>query len=98
VRAIASTGWDAFDVRVIGSTIVGGELTTSAYPEGYVQVRIRRRPRAWGTTVVIAGLAFTSAIDPLAVFVFGSAAAAEITRGWWRTGPVVRRAVREATR
>ena len=84
--AIASTGWEAYDARVIGSTIVGGELATSAYPEGYVQVRIRRRPRAWGATVVIAGLAFTSAIDPLAVFVFGSAAAAEITRGWWRTG------------
>ena len=48
VPSIASTGWDAFDVRVIGSTIVGGELTTSVYPEGYVQVRIRRRPRAWG--------------------------------------------------
>ena len=73
-------------------------ITTSAYPEGYVQVLIRRRPRAWGTTVVIAGLAFTSAIDPLAVLVFGSAAVAEITRGFWRTGPVVRHAVREATR
>jgi glycosyltransferase involved in cell wall biosynthesis len=98
VRAMASTGWDTFDVRVIGSTIVGGELVTSAYPEGYVQVRIRRRPRGWGTTVAIAGFAFTSAIDPLAGLVFGSAAVAEITRGWWRTGPVVRRAVREATR
>ena len=98
VRAMASTGWDSFDVRVIGSTIVSGELLTSAYPEGCVQVRIRRRARGWGATVVVAGLAFTSAIDPLAVLIFGSAAVAEITRGFWRTGPVVRHAVREATR
>ena len=98
VRAMASTGWDSFDVRVIGSTIVSGELLTSAYPEGWVQVRIRRRARGWGATVVVAGLAFTSAIDPLAVLIFGTAAVAEVTRGFWRTGPVVRQAVREATR
>jgi len=47
---------------------------------------------------VVAGLAFTSAIGPVAVFVFGAAVVAEITRGFWRTGPVVRHAVREATR
>jgi hypothetical protein len=97
VRASASTGWDSYDVRLLGSATVSGELLTSAYPEGYVQVRIRRRPRGWGATVVIAGLAFTSAIDPLAVLFFSCAAAAEIGRGVWRTGPVVRRAVREVT-
>jgi hypothetical protein len=98
VRAIASTGWDSYDVRLIGSATVSGELMTSAYPEGYVQVRIRRRPRGWGAGAVIAGLAFTSAVDPLAVLLFASLATAEISRGFWRTGPVVRRAVREATR
>jgi hypothetical protein len=85
-------------VRLIGSAIVRGDLVTSAYPEGYVQLRIRRRPRGWGVTFVLAGLAFAAAIDPLAALSFGGLAAAETGRGWWRTGPLVRRVVQEAIR
>jgi glycosyltransferase involved in cell wall biosynthesis len=96
VRVMTSNGWDSYDVRLIGSALVRGDLVTSAYPEGYVQVRIRRRPRGWGVTFVVAGLAFAAAIDPLAAFSFCCLAGAETGRGWWRTGSLVRRVVLEA--
>jgi len=95
---MTSNGWDSYDVRLIGSALVRGDLVTSAYPDGYVQVRIRRRPRGWGVTFVVAGLAFAAAIDPLAAFSFCCIAGAETGRGWWRTGPLVRHVVQEAMR
>jgi hypothetical protein len=98
VRVMTSSGWDAYDARLIGSAIVTGDLVTSAYPEGCVQVRIRRRPRGFGVTFVLAGLVFAAAIDPFAVLGVCCIAAAETCRGLWRTGPLVRRVVLEATR
>lgn len=91
VRALTSSGWEPYDVRLIGSAMVSGDLVTSAYPEGYVQVRIRLRPRGWGVTFALAGLAFAAAIDPLAILAFGIFAAAETGRGLWRVGPLVDR-------
>jgi hypothetical protein len=98
VRVMTSSGWDSYDMRLIGSATVRGDLVTSAFPERFVQVRVRRRPRGWGVTFVLAGLAFAAAIDPLAALSFGGLAAAETGRGWWRTGALVRRVLEEATR
>lgn len=98
VRVVTSSGWDSYDIRLIASSTVSGDLVTSAYPEGFVQVRIRRRPRWWGVAFVLAGLGFAAAIDPLVVAGFGCLAAAETGRGLWRTGPLIRRVMQEATR
>jgi hypothetical protein len=46
IRAIYPNGWEDYDARLLLSALILGELQTSSHPEGYVQVRIRTRPRA----------------------------------------------------
>jgi hypothetical protein len=45
IRVMYPTGWEDCDARLLLSTLVLGELQTSSHPEGFVQVRIRTRPR-----------------------------------------------------
>ena len=45
IRAICPDGWEDYDARLLLSPFAYGELQTSSHPEGYVQVRIRSRPR-----------------------------------------------------
>ena len=64
IRAIYPNGWEDYDARLLLSALVLGELQTSSHPEGYVQVRIRTRPRApqlvAGGLVAAAGTALVS--------------------------------------
>src|SRR5262249_37618943 len=65
IRALPSSGWEDYDARLLLSAFAYGELQTSSHPEGFVQVRIRMRPRIRRLT---AGLVMTIAaalIDPL---------------------------------
>jgi hypothetical protein len=91
VRALPSTGWDDYDAELLGSALVVGRLVTSSHPEGCVQVAVFRSPR-WRriaeAALLLAVLVFVSV--PLAI-VFGALVAIETGRGWWRTGPLVRR-------
>ena len=50
LRVVPGTGWEDFDARVIVGPFVIGELLTSSHPQGWVQVRVRRRLR-WRAVV-----------------------------------------------
>jgi O-antigen biosynthesis protein len=54
VRALPSSGWEDYDARLLLSAFAYGELQTSSHPEGFVQVRIRTRPRIRRLTAAIA--------------------------------------------
>jgi O-antigen biosynthesis protein len=97
LRVLPATGWEEHDARVVGSTVMLGDLVTSAHPEGCVQVRVRPRVR-WSRIglgaavgVLLLGLGMLPAAALVAV-VLG----VEALRGLVRTGPTVHRAVRQA--
>jgi hypothetical protein len=54
IRAISPNGWEDYDARLLLSPLLYGDLQTSSHPEGFVQVRIRTRPRWQAITVAIA--------------------------------------------
>jgi hypothetical protein len=92
LRVSAPSGWENFDARVFGSTLVMGELITSSHPPGCVQIRVRRRPRM--TVAVICAAACAMAmVEPIAAAVIGASALAEASRGVWRTGRLVRKTI-----
>jgi GT2 family glycosyltransferase len=45
IRVMYPSGWEDCDARLLLSPLVYGELQTSSHPEGFVQIRIRPRPR-----------------------------------------------------
>ena len=45
IRAVYPNGWEDYDARLLLSPFAYGDLQTSSHPEGFVQVRIRFRPR-----------------------------------------------------
>jgi len=93
-RVIPGTGWEAHDAELIGSTIVRGALVTSGFPEGAVQVRVRRRLRPTATVLWLLTLAVaTGVVGTAGAAIVVAVGAAEIGRGCWRVGPGVRRAV-----
>jgi glycosyltransferase involved in cell wall biosynthesis len=96
LRVLPATGWEDRDARLIGSSLVFGDLVTSAYPEGAVQVAVRRRLR-WRRLVPAALLiAAVGAAAPLVAAPLAALAVVQLGRGWWRTGPLVRRVLRAA--
>jgi O-antigen biosynthesis protein len=97
LRVLPATGWEDHDARVIGSTILWGDLVTTAHPEGCVQLRVRPRVRAlrFGVAVALATFLLVAGLMPAAALVL-AAVAVEATRGLIRLGPRVRRAVRAA--
>jgi hypothetical protein len=65
IRALPSSGWEDYDARLLLSAFAYGELQTSSHPEGFVQVRIRTRPRIRRLTAAI-GLTIAAAwVDPV---------------------------------
>ena len=54
IRALPSSGWEDYDARLLLSAFAYGELQTSSHPEGFVQLRIRMRPRIRRLTGAIA--------------------------------------------
>jgi hypothetical protein len=45
IRAIYPSGWEDHDALLVLSPFAYGELQTSSHPEGFVQIRVRLRPR-----------------------------------------------------
>jgi glycosyltransferase involved in cell wall biosynthesis len=77
VRVIEPSGWGDYDARLPLSALMLGELQTSNYPEGFVQVRIRMRPRAWPLVAAVAtGVAAAAVSPPLLVLLAFPAASA----------------------
>jgi hypothetical protein len=75
IRAIHPSGWEDYDARLLLSGLVYGDLQTSSHPEGFVQVRIRVRPRAQPLGVAIAaGTAAIVISPPVALLLLAPAA------------------------
>jgi hypothetical protein len=95
IRAMTPSGWEDYDARLLLSGLVYGELQTSSHPEGFVQVRIRPRPRrrrlVGGTVVVGAGAV---AVNPLFAVLF-IPVAASVARGAARARVLPTRVFRE---
>jgi uncharacterized protein involved in cysteine biosynthesis len=73
IRAMNPSGWEECDAQLLLSSAVYGELQTSSHPEGFVQVRVRVRPRrrvlAAGAAAAVGALVVTPllAVVPVAV-------------------------------
>jgi hypothetical protein len=64
IRATQPSGWEDCDARLLLSPFLVGKLQTSSHPEGFVQVRIRGRPRPWPLVVAVATLGAAAVVDP----------------------------------
>jgi hypothetical protein len=96
LRAIPANGWEDYDARFLGSTLVVGDLVTSSHPIGSVQLKVRRRLRWFALCSVALVITLAAMVNVVASAVLAAAAVTEVARGIWRTGPGVRRVVREA--
>ncbi len=96
LRIVPPSDWDERDVGIIGSTLVLGELVTSEFPTGVVQLRVRRRLRVGPAAGAGAGLALVVLIAPGLVPVMVGFVVAEVARGLWSTGPGMRAALGRA--
>lgn len=92
-RVLPASGWETYDARIMGSTLVRGDLVSSAHPIGCVQVRVRRRPR-WAFAALYASTAALCLVTrPVGALLVAALAAIEIVGGSWRTGGRIRRAI-----
>jgi O-antigen biosynthesis protein len=64
IRAVYPSGWEDYDARLLLSPFAYGELQTSSHPEGFVQVRIRFRPRRRIVAPIVAGAVAALVISP----------------------------------
>jgi O-antigen biosynthesis protein len=98
IRTMTPSGWEDYDARLLLSGLVYGELQTSSHPEGFVQVRIRTRPRRKrlaGCALVTGGVIVL--VNPLAGMV-ALLAAASIGRGTVRARRLPARLLGEPAR
>jgi O-antigen biosynthesis protein len=97
IRATYPSGWEDYDARLLLSPLVYGDLQTSSHPEGFVQIRIRTRPR-WPPLAVTlgAGLAATLLIPGLALLLL--APIASLTHGAVRARRLPARVLGEPVR
>jgi glycosyltransferase involved in cell wall biosynthesis len=65
IRMVQPTGWEHYDARLLLSTFAYGELQTSSHPEGFVQIRIRLRPRLRPLAAMIAVGIVGSLVHPV---------------------------------
>jgi glycosyltransferase involved in cell wall biosynthesis len=91
------TGWEDYDALLLGSALLSGELITSGFPEGAVQLRVRRTLRPLNTMITLLAAIAAWLLSPAAAFAVAAVAVLEVARGIWRTGPLVRRVVTRAT-
>jgi glycosyltransferase involved in cell wall biosynthesis len=80
IRAVHPSGWEDYDARLLLSPVAYGELQTSSHPEGFVQVRIRFRPRRRVIGVATASAAAALVISP-ALLVVPVVVAAGVAQG-----------------
>jgi glycosyltransferase involved in cell wall biosynthesis len=95
-RAIPANGWEDYDVRLLGSTLVVGDLVTSSHPIGSVQLKVRRRLRRFTLCSVAIAIILIGMVNVVPAALLTVAAGIDVARGAWRTGPGVRRVVRRA--
>jgi hypothetical protein len=83
LAVLASTGWEEYDCRVLTSTLVAGDVTSSTHIPGAVQVRVTARLRAapFAGLLLLAAVAATA--TPVAAIIVLAATAIELIRGTW---------------
>jgi O-antigen biosynthesis protein len=69
IRAVYPTGWEDHDARLLLSPFAFGELQTSSHPEGFVQVRIRFRPRLYVVPAAAAAAGAAVVLSPAVALV-----------------------------
>jgi hypothetical protein len=96
LRVAPGTGWEDFDARVVGGPFVVGDLLTSSHPQGWVQLRVRRRLRwpAVAAFLLLVGLVATA--DLLSVVIVLGAGLVEVVRELRRTRSTVHRVLKKA--
>jgi hypothetical protein len=95
-RIVPPTDWDQRDVGIVGSLLVLGDLVTSGFPAGVVQVRIRRRLRTGPAAGAVSLLVLAALTAPGLGLAVAAAVAADAAAGLWRTGPGLRTAIARA--
>jgi len=80
IRALAPRGREERDEQLLLSGSVYGELQTSSHPEGFVQVRVRARPRRRILAIAAAGIVGAILITPV-LAVVPAALALSVARG-----------------
>jgi hypothetical protein len=95
VHAVPASGWEDHDGRLYLSPLVRGELQTSSHPVGYVQVRVRCRPRLLPLLAVVLCAAAAALVSPALALLAGAAAVGTAGAGLARGRTVLRRVIRE---
>jgi glycosyltransferase involved in cell wall biosynthesis len=92
LTVLPSAGWEEPDATVLGSSLIAVDLVSVGQPAGVIQIRMRRRVRAlaWIVPPIVA---LAAALSLVLGLLLGTLGAVEIARGWWRTGPRLRRAM-----
>jgi cellulose synthase/poly-beta-1,6-N-acetylglucosamine synthase-like glycosyltransferase len=96
LRTISANGWEDYDARLLGSMLVTGDVVTSGHPVGSVQLRVRRRVRWIPLGLLLVPTVLLGLAHPIALAAGALVIAASASRGIYRTGPLVRRTIREA--
>jgi len=81
LRVVTATGWQPIDARTSCSALLSGALTSSSHPPGWVQVRIRCRPRWVAVIPVVLATALLLGFAPVVGAVLGFCVAAESAYG-----------------
>jgi O-antigen biosynthesis protein len=96
LRCSTPTGWEDHDAALAASSLVDGELLTSAHA-GAVQVRIRPRLRRGRLALALAAVGvLAAAAGAVPALALSAATAWELGRGLRRAGPGARRAIVDA--
>jgi hypothetical protein len=91
LRVLPANGWEQYDARLIGSSLVVADLLTSAHPVGWLQIRTRTRLAVVPALTWLAAAMLLAMHFPVSLAGSGALAVFEIGRGLWRTGPGARR-------
>jgi hypothetical protein len=97
IKTILGSSWDSHDAHLLPSFLLGATVTSSAYPEHWLQVRVRRFLRLKLALLSVAVITFM--VRERAVLLIGAVATVvliDIIVGWWRSGPHLRRVIRSA--
>lgn len=92
LRLLPAIGWEDHDARLV-STFLFADLQTSSHPVGFVQVRVRTRPRWARLALTALTTASVFAVNALAAAVVTVAVTAALCRSAWRPRRILERAV-----
>ena len=90
LHVLPPTGWEDYDFRVIGSSLVTGDVVSSGHVDGFVQLRVRLRLRMIPALVTAGLVAILLLLAPVAIGVVAVVATSELIRGIWNARVRVR--------